>query len=160
MLVLCGQRQKLLRGRIVDDLFREGATPGDLDKKIDPLTADLVRQPRCYERIVYKAQFCLSVRFPTHPTLVCRLSQGETSPRIILTSDFGHASRAKGRWPDPARVIRNSPRAGPLVPSRNWGGRRRLSSRKPLQTNSGSILDSRISSPQRSALISTECAHL
>src|SRR5258708_14343801 len=27
-------------------------------------------------------------------------------PRIILTSDFGHASRAKGGWPDPARVIR------------------------------------------------------
>jgi hypothetical protein len=32
LLVLCGQRQKLLRGHFVDDLFREAATPGDLDK--------------------------------------------------------------------------------------------------------------------------------
>src|SRR6202022_5147716 len=35
-------------------------------------------------------------------------------PRISLTSDFGHASWAKGGWSDPARVVHNSPRAGPL----------------------------------------------
>jgi hypothetical protein len=37
-------------------------------------------------------------------------------PRIILRPDFDHASRAKGGWSDPARVIRNSSRAGPLLP--------------------------------------------
>ncbi len=37
-------------------------------------------------------------------------------PRIILTSDFGHASRARGGWPDPARVIRTHRAPGLLFP--------------------------------------------
>ena len=36
-------------------------------------------------------------------------------PRIILRSDLDHASRAKGVWSDPARVVHYSPRAGPFL---------------------------------------------
>jgi hypothetical protein len=41
--------------------------------------------------------------------------QADFSPRISLTLDHDHASRAKGGWSDPARVVHNSPRAGPLM---------------------------------------------
>src|ERR1700694_1762212 len=44
----------------------------------------------------------------------CRVFAGGFLPRIVLTFDFDHASRAKGGWSDPARVVHNSPRAGPL----------------------------------------------
>jgi hypothetical protein len=44
------------------------------------------------------------------------LHAGGFLPRIILRPDFDHASRAKEGWSDPARVVRNSPRAGPLLP--------------------------------------------
>src|SRR3977135_2008331 len=43
-----------------------------------------------------------------------RVCSGGFLPRIVLRFDFDHASRAKGEWSDPARVIHNSPRAGPL----------------------------------------------
>jgi len=43
-----------------------------------------------------------------------RFTPGGFLPRIVLTFDFDHASRAKGEWSDPARVVHNSPRAGPL----------------------------------------------
>jgi len=45
---------------------------------------------------------------------VGRVCTSRFLPRIALRSDFDHASRANGGWSDPARVVRNSPRAGPL----------------------------------------------
>jgi len=90
-------------------------------------------------------------------------------PRITLMSDFGHASRAKGDWSDPARVILNH-----RAPGRFYRAGRALGPRSqsklgltsaPLwpqawQVNRGSRSDSRTSSGHRSPLIVVEWLHL